>query len=225
MKLVINYIDNEIDISNDIIPSLEIENKNYFYRVVNDLNLLSIGDLVENINFYDNNNQEINLSNNINVIIDYFNIDFNTKNIINKLYKSIKENVDIEDISRLNTNYNKIKKIIFKILNEYDFKLTLNDEFDIESLLKLLKISIDRRESVIDNLFLLIDIENKFKLNKLVVFVNLKQFLSKEELTELFKYSLYNNVKILLIDSQSYGTNLNNEKKIVIDGNLDEFLL
>lgn len=225
MKLRIDYIDNEINISNGIVTSLEIENKTYFYRVVNDFNSLSLGELNDSIYIYDNNNNEINLCNKINIIVDYFNIDFNSKNIINKLYKSINNDVNIENRNKLSINYNKIKKIIVNILNECDFKLDLNDEFDIENLLKLLKISIEKRDNIFDNLILLIDIERKFHLNELIVLVNLKQYLSKEELNEFFKYSIYNNINILLIDSQSYGITLNNEKKIIIDSNLDEFLL
>jgi len=69
------------------------------------------------------------------------------------------------------------------------------------------------------------DIENVFKIDVLLVFVNLKQYLSTNELAELYKYSLYNDVQILLIDSQSYGATIDNEKKLIIDSNLDEFLL
>jgi len=225
MKLVIDYIDSEINISNEYVSSLEIENKNYFYRIVNDLNLLSLGELSETINFYDKSNSEINLNNKINVVIDYFNFDFNSKNITNKLCKSIKDSINIDEINKLNVNYNKIKKIISNVLNEYDFKLSLNDDFDIENVIKLLKVSVEKGNSILENLFLLVDIENKFKLNYLIVLVNLKQYLSKEELTEFFKYSLYNGINVLLLDSQSYGTTLNNEKKIIIDSNLDEFLL
>ena len=38
MKLNIKYLDNIIEISNNTIESIEIENKQYFYRLVNDLN-------------------------------------------------------------------------------------------------------------------------------------------------------------------------------------------
>ena len=46
-----------------------------------------------------------------------------------------------------------------------------------------------------------------------------------EELNELNKYSLYNNIKILLIDSQCYNSTNKFEKKLIIDRNLEEFLL
>ena len=42
---------------------------------------------------------------------------------------------------------------------------------------------------------------------------------------ELYKYSIYNGIPLLLIDSQCYGGTLNNEKKLIIDENLDEFMI
>ena len=72
---------------------------------------------------------------------------------------------------------------------------------------------------------MLIDVEKLLKIHTLQIFVNLKQYLTKEELIEFYKYAIYNNVQILLVDSQTYGISLNNEKKLVIDENLDEFML
>ena len=71
----------------------------------------------------------------------------------------------------------------------------------------------------------MIDIENILGTKDILIFVNLKQYLTKNELEELYKYTIYNEVSILLIDSQCYGGTLNNEKKLIIDENLDEFMI
>lgn len=225
MKININYIDSEILISSDKVLAFEVENRNYFYRLVKDLNNISQGGLSESINFYDNDGRELNLCNKINIIIDYFNIDFNSKKILSMLYKTIKDNIDEEAKVRINSYYNKIKNIISKALVDFDLSLSVNDEYELDTIFKLLKISINNKDSLLDNMLLLIDLENLFKIDELLIFINVKQYLSKEELIELYKYSLYNNVKILLIDSQSYGVTLENEKKLIIDSNLDEFLV
>lgn len=225
MKININYIDNEITILRDKVLSLEIENNNYFYRLVKDFNDISQGVLVENVNFYNIDRKELNLCNKINVIIDFFNIDFNSKKILNMLYKTIKDNIDEDTNTKINSYYNKIKNAISKTLIDFDLSLSMNEEYDIDVIFKMLKISINSKDSLLDNLLLLIDIENLFKIDELIIFINLKQYLSKEELIELYKYSLYNEVKILLIDSQCYGATMEKEKKLIIDSNLDEFLI
>lgn len=225
MKIVINFIDNEIAVQNNNVFNIEVENKAYFYRLINEFNLISKGIISENIFFLDEDSNELNLLNKIDLYIDYFNIEFNSKKIINNLYKVLKTNINEEDKAKINKCYLKIKNILSKSFLDYNLPLLINDEFDIDTILKLLKVSIDSKNNLLDNLFLLIDINNNFKINELLIFVNLKQYLTLEELNELYKYSIYNNVKILLIDSQCYGVTNKFEKKLIIDGNLDEFLL
>ncbi len=227
MKINIEYIDNEIIIPDNKVFNIEIENKIYFYRLINELNYISNGaDSPEedNIKFFKNNN-ELNLFNKIDVYIDYFNIDFNSKKIINSLYRVLKTTISEEDKIKIANYYLKIKNILSKSFLDYNLPLTISSEYDIELIFKLLKINVEKKNYLLDNLLILIDINNIFKINELLIFVNLKQYLNKEELNELYKYSVYNNVKILLIDSQSYGTCNEYEKKLIIDSNLDEFLL
>lgn len=225
MKINIDYIDNEIITTDDTVFNIEIENKTYFYRLISEFNAIANGELVENINFVDKYNNELTLLNRIDLYIDYFNIDFNSKKVINSLYKMLKNNLNEENKIKINNYYSKIKNILSKTFIDYNLSLVINDEFDLEMLFKMLKVSIKNKDNLFDNLLLLIDINSIFNINELLVFINLKQYLTNEELKEFYKYSLYNNVKIILIDSQSYGTANEYEKKLIIDNNLDEFLL
>ena len=95
----------------------------------------------------------------------------------------------------------------------------------LEGLIKLLNLEVVSQNDLLQNLLLLIDINKELKVFDIVVFVNLKQLLTKDELVELYKYAIYNNVFLLLIDSQAYGVPLEYERKNIIDENLDEFVL
>lgn len=225
MKINVNYIDNSITVEDDSVMCIEIENKSYFYRLVNDFNIISNGDVPESISFFDWNNEELDLTSKIGLYIDYFNIDLNSKRNINSLYKIIKSNLVEENKNKLMILYSKMKSILSKLLVDYDIPLLIDDDFDLENILKLVKIKIKTSNDLLSNLLLLIDINKIFKNNELLIFVNLKQYLKESELNEFYKYSLYNNEKVLLIDSQSYGVTTKYEKKIIIDSNLDEFLL
>ena len=101
----------------------------------------------------------------------------------------------------------------------------ITEQFDISIITKMLKVKVNEKEDIMDNLLLLIDIEKELKLNKLLIFINLKQYLNKEELIEFYKYAIYNKLNIILIDSQSYGVTSKYEKKLIIDTNLDELML
>lgn len=223
MKLCIKYIDNNLVFNNEYINCLEVENKNYFYKIVKELNNIANGEMEDNIIFIDNESNEINIINKINIIIDYFNIDFNSKKILSLINKKINSNISVTDKDNLSKLYNKIKKIYIPILNDMDLNIDINNDFDLDLIVKLLNVSIKNKDNILDNLFLLIDIEHELNMNKLLVFVNLKQYLNEQELIELYKYLLYNNIAVLLIDSQAYGISNEYEKKIIIDNDLEEY--
>lgn len=223
MKLSIKYIDNNIDFDNSYINCLEIENKNYFYKIVNDINSISNDNILEDVIFSDDEYKELNLSNKINMVFDYFNFDFNSKKIISIINKKINDNISVEDKENLSKLYNKIRKIYLPILNDMDLNIDINNDFDLDSMIKLLNVSIKQKDNLLDNLFLLVDIEKELSINKIIVFINLKQYLNNNELIELYKYLLYNNVVVLLIDSQSYGVCNKYEKKLIIDDELEEY--
>ena len=75
---------------------------------------------------------------------------------------------------------------------------------------------------MLDNLFLLLKIESIFKINKLICLINLKQYLTSEQINELLKYATYNNLRILLIESTVSKINTMYETNIIIDEELEE---
>lgn len=223
MKMKIDFLENELTILNDTILSIEVENKKYFYRIVKNLyNILNEG-FTEEIHFFEND-KELNLTN-ILIINDYFNIDLSSKKNITELYKKIMASMDECNNQEIRNLYNKMYKTISKLLSNIDLPLTISKNYDMESLLKLMKVSIQTKDELIDKLFLLIDIEKTLNLNRKIFLINLKEYLSKEELKEFYKYAVYNSVNVILIDNRTYGPTIFNEKKLIIDDNLEEFML
>lgn len=225
MKLRVNYFDNEISFDNENINAIEIENRKYFYRFLSDLHKIVNEGFSDDITFFNDDNIELNMNSKIKVIVDYFNFNFDSKKYANDITKYVNEFVDEVDKKNLINLYNKIVKLYDKILNEVELPLSVENELNIETITKFMKVSIDEKNELLENLLLMIDLEKVLRTNNLLIFVNLKQYLSKEELIELYKYSIYNQVNITLADSQSYGGTLEYEKKLIIDENLDEFML
>ena len=161
----------------------------------------------------------------VEVIIDYFNFDFSSKKYQTKLADMLNRVIDAEDVNRLNNEFKKIQKIVERNLGKLDLPVIFQKDFELDNFLKLLKLSIKGNKSLLDNLLLIIDIEKIFHLNYFYIFINLKSYLSSAEINELYKYALYNQVAILLLDNDTYGTCLDNEHKVIIDENLNEFML
>ena len=222
MKLVIDYFDNDIELYDDKISVIEIENKKYFYRFINDLYNLSNSNYIENINLFEENKEVKNKK--INVFINFIDFDFNSKKYTNDLTKYISKNISDEDKDKLLKLYKKLSSSYNKMIRNMDLPLTLV-ETDINNIIKNIKITIDSTSDLLNNLFLLIDIEKILKTYNILFFVNLKQYLASEELIEFYKYAIYNQINIVLVDSQSYGTKLEYEKKLIIDTDLEEFVI
>lgn len=223
MKLKIDYIDNEIIFEEALINVLEIENKSYFYRVVSDLFKTQKGDLIDEIHYYEEELKEVVLNTKFKIIVDYFNIDFDSKKCIGDMTKKLEPSDSVNKL--INKKVKELSQLILKTYSGYDVPLYINEELNISDIIKFVKLSIAPQNHILSDLLLLIDIEKILDNNLIIVLINVKQYLKKEELVELYKYSVYNKVRLLLIDSQSYGVSLDYEKKIIIDEDLNEILI
>lgn len=225
MKMSIRYIDNEILIEQGNVTVVEIENKSYFYNVISELYSLMNGEVVDTIKFFDNSSKEIMMTGKIEILLNFFNLQFDSKKYISELTKRISNEVTEEQRDEIIKIFKRLQSIYKKMLNNIDLPLSINSDINIDSISKILKIEIKTKNSLLENLLTIIDLERELKLHKLLYFVNLKQYLHIDELKELYKYAIYNQINIVLIDSQSYGTTLEYERKLIIDNNLDEFML
>lgn len=225
MKMNIKYLENIINLNDSKVCTIEITNKKYFFRIVNDLTNISNDLTVEDIIFQNKNDEIIDLKGKIKVIVNFFELDFDSKNFGSSLTKFIEKNLDDNEINKLLKLHKSFLDYYIKSLGIIDLPLTINEKNDIDTIIKKTKLKIEPKDELLDNLLILIDIEKELKIDSLLVFVNLKQYLSLAELDELYKYSIYNNIKLILIDSQQYKDKIRNESKLYIDSNLDEFML
>lgn len=225
MKIKVKYIDNEIQFEDDKINAIEIENKKYFYRFVMDLYNISNACVIEDISFFSENLKELNYEGKIKLYFNYFDFDFNAKKYINDISKLI--TTTISDIQRdaIIKQYNKLVNLYNKLLMNIDLPLCVNNDTTMENINKTMKIQINNTNDLLENILLLIDLEKAIPNYNILIFINLKQYLNKDELIELYKYAIYNQIKIILIDSMAYGVTLEYEKKLIIDSNLDEFVI
>ena len=226
MKLKINGFNNELCFDDENVTILEIKNTNCFRHIIETINDIINGEESSEIFLIDDENNEINMSKEMYMMIDLFNIEFNSKKILNKLYEKISENIDkMEDITLKNMLVN-LRNYIIQEINELPFEFTMKDEPEIVDILKIYNLKIDNfnYKNMLEKVEFLIDILATLKIANILVIPNLKIYLSKEELVELYKYSLYNEVKLFLIEKNS-GEKLQYEKILLIDENFDDVFI
>lgn len=225
MKINIDYIDNSIILENGKIMVLEIENKQLLFRLIKNFTDIDNGEILNEIKVFDENNKEINISSKILVLSDFFNFNLDTKKYLNQINKLIIDNIKDSEDNILLSLYQKLLNKYNNVIKEIDLPIVINNEVNIESLVKLIKLKLNLSDNLLDNLLSLIDLEKIAKTNEFLVLVNLKLYLTEKELEELYKYAIYNEVKLVLIDSKAYGCTTNFENKLIIDNNLVEFML
>lgn len=225
MKIKIDFIDSIIDFDNSNVYSFEIHNKKYLYRISSLFYSISDGDLPEEIECFDKDNNELKISNKIRFFSEYFDFGFDSKKYSTDITKYILSNIEQYDSENILRTFSKLCKLIDNELQKTDLSISVSTEEGIENVIKMFKLKINQKEDLLDNLLLIVDLEVALNSNKILCFMNLKQFLTKEEVIEFYKYATYNSIKIIMIESTKYDYFSNYEKVIVIDQSLDESMI
>lgn len=225
MNIIFNYLDEQIHISVEKVFALEVLHTHYLWRIISDLTSIVQGNYIEDVQIVDDALDELNIYGKILIIMDYFHMDINSKKNLGLLNKYVLSQIDDKMLVDCSNFYRKMLDKMNHMLIDIDLPIIIDDEFDFENFLKIFKISFKQEEKLFKRLCLLIDVEKIFHIHSLLVFINVKQFLSLDEVYELEKYAVYNSVSLLLIDSQSYGECLDFERKLLIDTDLSEVVL
>ena len=225
MKLKINGFDNEIIFNDQNINILTIKNTKCFSHILQILNDKTNGIESNEIFLLGENNEELNMAKEIQIVLDVFNIDYNSKKILNKIYEIISNNIEKNQDFEVERMVLNLRNYIIEEINDLPFEFVMKNEIEIPEVLKLYNLKIDEENytSILEKIEILIDIFSTLKIAKILIIPNLKLFLDEAELVELYKYSLYNNINLLLIERNEY-TKLKYEINIIIDENFNDFL-
>lgn len=225
MKIKIDYIESIIDFDVSNVYSFEVHNRKYLYRISSLFYSVFNGDISDEIEAFDTNNNEIKLNNKIRIFSEYFDFGFDSKKYLADLTKYILANIDQSESEDILKEYLKICKLIDRKLSKLELPVSISGEEGIDGVIKTFKFKINQQEDLFDNLLLIIDLEVILNSHKVLCFMNLKQYLSNEELIEFYKYATYNSINLIMIESVKYDYVKEYEKVIIIDQNLDECMI
>ena len=153
MKININYIDTQLNIEKESILNLEITNKKFFYRFINDLISLEDGNVLEEITAYNEDNEEINLSSKLEVISDFFDLNSYNKKYINDYNKYVLKKINDKSTEKISKKYNQLYDEIKKVLFDLDIPLIVKENNEIDSIIKNFKFEVVFNNDLLNNLF------------------------------------------------------------------------
>lgn len=226
MKLKINGLDNELEFKDNVINVLSIKNRTLFSNIISQINDKIKGIESTEVFLVDDLNNELKFEKEAFIILDIFNIDYNSKKILGKLYEKISNRIDDSGDTNLQQNFIAMRKYIIEEINELPFEFIMNEKVNIVDILKMYDLKIDEMfyKSVLEKIEFVIDLNSELNIYKLLIIPNLKTFLSEKEIIELYKYVLYNNLKLLAIEIDK-GKKLQYEEVLFIDENFNDYFI
>lgn len=175
-----------------------------------------------------NCDNRLEVSKNILVVSDFYNIDINSNKILKSLHKDIEMQYNYEyGENNLFINLQNIFNNIEEVLCSYDFELEYKRELKVSEILKAIGLKFNEYyyDNPFDNIICLFDLVSNFKLYKVVVLVNLKLFFNENEIIEIYKSALQRKINLLVFEFGEESKILKYENKIYIDNDFDEFVI
>lgn len=218
MRLICPEYNWEQEIAENKVNVVCIENPAAFTDIVSDM--------WHQYNGYDgkiiisDGNASVKFSKETEVIINPLAVDYNDKKIITALYQEMKSTADCmlqEETLRIRTE---LIEYLDKVIGTVPYMSAYDYDLDLTGLLKLFGVRIEHTEGELSELLV-----EYMKLRKSLcsisyfIFVNLKNYLSEEDLVLLYEAANYEKIHLILLESSQRDI-INGERTLIIDKDL-----
>lgn len=200
MKLVYPEYQLELPLAENQIMVLSIENPRMYAAMVGDLWRQSQGE--EGGFILSDRDKIIPISKELECVFNPFGLDCNDKKVVNKLYTELKEQAE-ENLSCESAKMNReILSYLDKVLLQVPYSLDYDVDFDLVSLLKIYGVKIENVQgTLLEKIVEYIKVLSRVCHIKIFVFVGLKQYLTMNELEQLYEFVFYEKISLIIIES------------------------
>ena len=222
IRVIIPHVETDIFLDSDFVQNLTIENPREFYKTVEEFIKVFNGE-ESNVCFVQGDKE---LSSSLGeIVLSPITIDFNDKKLLNLLYKKFEKDCNKgEDILKIN----EINSLVGQFLQNtiIDFPAPLDyGELSLAEIFKTVGLKFNLYfenlpEKIISYINILIELKNI----KFIVFVNLKSYISNEDLDFLVRHCANEKISLFLIESTKTRELLPNEKCVIITEDLCEIV-
>lgn len=216
------FIKERIEIKPKGVNTLVIEHPNMLYEFVSSL----ISTLCKENSklFFVKDSEEMTNFKSIFFINNMFDIDINNKRFLTILHKEIIKDLQT-NMHELNSCYQQIYSIINNITDTFLSPITINEAVDYVNLIKLFNPTIiSESDKLFDKIIDFVDVAIEFSELELLILLNVEDYLTKEEVTELIKVCNYKEVMLLFIQGRR-NYELEKKKCLIINKDLCEIIV
>ncbi len=219
MKLVYTELEQQLIFQENRVNVLVIEHKELFRRMIQELAKQIDG--VEGRFVLSDNDKILKIDKDVCLVVNPFALEINSRKALTGLYNELGK-LGMNEENYLNTCRVKgqIAEYIYGLLNQVDYALKFQDDFNLQSLFKALEVEFESgEENFLEGLVYFMDVCSKFQKVKILAFVNLKTYLTNDELKKIYKEAFYRKIQLLLLEN-SVEQELAEEAVCIVDDDL-----
>lgn len=136
------------------------------------------------------------------IILSPFTLECNSRKVIQHLYQEICDYANDNLQEETGRVYSQLALYMEKLIDGMPYSLSYSMEENITGLLKLGNVKIEEAElPLLEELVNYIQLMSRLCAVKILIFVNLKCYLSEEELSLLYEIAFYNKIQLVLLEN------------------------
>lgn len=204
------------ELKEDKILTLVIENQKLFYSMISDIQSQLEGDSGDFV--ISENYSPLDMRKNVELITQLIPFTINQKELISKLYGSIKKKAVNEEMYQATQDIiARISDYLYYLVEEEEAELTITVPEDISGILKTFDLRFNDSDMTLSEKILeYMLITNDFKGKRVFIIVNLKSYLTDNQIAKFFKSILLKKLQLICIESFEHER-MNNEEILIID--------
>ena len=215
MKIIIPEIDHVFECEGDSVCSIVIENQQVFFNIISDLYKQRQGEDGQAV--LSDCNKSISIEKHTEIISQFIPFDMNPKSLVSKINSRMQE-LSMDDVHYMKTN--ELVAEWERYLMDLSLGLIGNFEFSKvsgESLIKAAGIKIDALyDSLGEQLLDYFELVEEYDRKKLFVLVNLRSYLSDQEISIFISQILQRNIQVMLLESSEHPI-VEGERRYILD--------
>lgn len=218
MKFIYSPYQLEVDIWEQQITVLTIENPKAYSEILSDLWNQIEG--MEGELILSENEKVKKISRDVDIIFNPFGLDCNNKKVLTKLYQELK-GLTNENLLNESVEINKqILEYLERVINQVPYSLDYEVDFDVTNLLKIYDVRVNGfAENLLEKIVEYIKVMNRICNIQIFTFVGLKQYLTGNELKQLYEFIFYEHIFMIILEPV-FTKSVNGEKGWILDSDL-----
>lgn len=221
MRISFEGFERPIELTAGYPHALEIENRTLFTRICRSLLSEEGPEAIEPYSLWDEEGEEVPCRGALLMVSDPLNLLWDDKRLGGKLYEVVEGLMTEDEEARMEIERialqlsSSISRLTYRVGAEYEFGL----EWGVKQFLKSRAFKVDRHEAsgYLDSLIAFLDFCADMALKQVIVFVNLKTFLSENEIRDVYERVFFHRFEVLLLESRHDSISYDYEQKTLID--------